>query len=291
MDTNKILQTASDQLTRIGFQLVGAILLWIVGRWLIGFTASLLNKGMARQKIDATLANYITSTVTGLLNIVLVISILGAFGVQTATFAALFVAIGLAIGTALGGLLSNFAAGVFMVILRPFKVGDFVDAGDVTGTVMEIGPFATKINTPDNILTIVGNNKILSNNIQNFSHNPYRRVDLVMQLNHDVNVGEVMSLLKGRLAQIQNVQADPAPDVEIFEFNLTGPKLVVRPYCNQAHYWQVYFDTNRTIREFAGERGYPVPAQHLVIHNEALQEIPAAVVRADNLTAGVQAVK
>src|SRR5262249_8016811 len=138
MDTKKLLQDASTELTHIGFQLVGAILLWIVGRWLIRLTATLLNKGMARQKIDATLAGYITSPVTGLLNVVLIISILGAFGVQTATFAALFVAIGLAIGTALGGLLANFAAGVFMIILRPFKVGDFVDAGDVTGTVMEI---------------------------------------------------------------------------------------------------------------------------------------------------------
>jgi small conductance mechanosensitive channel len=269
MNTKLISQTLIDEGTHIGFQILGAIVLWIVGRWLIGFTVRIVNRGMMRQKVDATLASYAISTISGLLNVILIISILGAFGVQTATFAALFAAFGLAIGAAWGGLLSNFAAGVFMVVLRPFKVGDLVEAGDVLGTVMEIGPFVTKINTLDNVLTIVGNNKIFSDNIQNFSHNPYRRVDLFMQLNHDANVGEVMTLLKTRLAQIANVLSEPSPVVEILEFNLNGPKLAVRPFCNNADYWQVYFDTNRTIRELGTERGYSAPEQHLVIRTNA----------------------
>lgn len=268
MDVNKITPVVMDTITRVGFQVIGALLLWIVGRWLISVSARLMNAGMARQKVDATVARYVTSTITGLLNVVLIISILGAFGVQTATFAAIFAAIGLAIGTAWGGLLSNFAAGVFMVVLRPFKVGDMIEAGGVLGTVMEIGPFVTKIDTLDNVLTIVGNSKIFSDNIQNFSFNPYRRVDLFMQLNHDANVPEVVALLRARLTQIANVLPDPAPVVEILEFNLNGPKLAVRPFCDNTDYWQVYFDTNRTIRELATERGYHAPEQHLVIRTE-----------------------
>jgi small conductance mechanosensitive channel len=253
--------------TQIGTQVLGAILLWVVGRWLIGFTVRLVNKALTRQKMDVTLAHYAVSSLTGLLNVILIISILGAFGVQTTTFAALFAAFGLAIGSAWGGLLSNFAAGVFMVVLRPFKVGEFIEAAGVTGTVVEIGPFVTKINAPDNVLNIVGNSKIFADNIKNYSFNPYRRVELEMQLNHDANVGEVMNLLKLRLAQIHNVMPDPAPDVEILEFNLNGPKLTVRPYCHNTAYWQVYFDTNNVIRNLGTEKGYSTPEQHLVIRS------------------------
>ena len=132
---------------------------------------------------------------------------------------------------------------------------------------MEIGPFVTKINAPDNVLNIVGNSKIFADNIKNYSFNAYRRVELVMQLNHDANVGEVMTLLKSRLSEIHNVMTDPSPDVEILEFNLSGPKLAVRPYCHNKDYWQVYFDTNRTINDLAAEQGYSTPEQHLVIRS------------------------
>jgi small conductance mechanosensitive channel len=146
-------------------------------------------------------------------------------------------------------------------------VGDFVSAGDVVGTVHEIGMFATTIDTPDNIRTFVGNNKIFSNNIQNFTANPYRRVDLKAQLNHSVDHAQAIKLLQERLAKIPNVLTDPAPDVEILEFNLAGPVLAVRPYVHNTDYWQVYFDTNRVIRESFGEAGFPVPEQHMVMRS------------------------
>jgi small conductance mechanosensitive channel len=125
----------------------------------------------------------------------------------------------------------------------------------------------TTINTLDNVFTIVGNNKIFSDNIQNFSANSYRRVDLVAQLNHRVDHKAAIRLLKERIAKIPNVASDPAPDVEILEFNLAGPLLAVRPYCHTDHYWQVYFDTNRVIRESFGEAEFPVPEQHFVLRN------------------------
>ena len=137
----------------------------------------------------------------------------------------------------------------------------------MTGTVTEIGLFVTTIDTPDNIKTIVGNNKVFADTIQNFSANPYRRVDLVAQLNHGVDHRDAIARLKARLAKIPNVTTNPAPDVEILTFNLAGPVLAVRPYCNNTHYWQVYFDTNRMIRETFGEAAYPVPDQHYSIRS------------------------
>ncbi|MEB3336796.1 MAG: mechanosensitive ion channel family protein [Leptolyngbyaceae bacterium] len=267
MDINQILKTVSDIVVTIGFKLIGAIILWFVGRWLIDLAGRLIRRALKRQTFDGTLSNYILSIITVTLNIVLIVAILGFFGIETTSFAALLAAAGVAIGAAWSGLLAHFAAGVFLIIFRPFKVGDFITAGGVTGTVKEIGLFVTTINTLDNVLNVVANNKIFSDNIQNFSVNPYRRVDLVAQLNHGVDPADAIYRLKEALSKIPNIMADPGPDVEILEFNLNGPVLAVRPYCNNEHYWQVYFDTNRTIRETFGQAGYPAPEQHFVIRN------------------------
>jgi small conductance mechanosensitive channel len=266
---NSILQTTVAVLTTVGLKVLGAIGLWIVGRWLIGFSLRLIGRGMTRQKIDPTLIRYIQSAVGALLNIALVVAILGFFGVETTTFAALVAAAGVAIGMAWSGLLANFAAGVFLVVLQPMKVGDFVTAGGVTGTVKEVGLFVTAIDTPDNVHTIVGNGKILGDTIQNFSHNGYRRVELTAQLAHEVDTQGAIAVLKRGMAQIPNVLENPAPDAEIIQFTLAGPVLAVRPYCHTDHYWQVYFDTNRLIRNSFTQAGYPVPEQHYSIRGDA----------------------
>ncbi len=153
--------------TVFGVKILAALAFWVIGRWLIHFVVRLVQNALARQKVDPTLLRYVGSIVTVTLNVVLVIGILGYFGIQTTTFAALIAAAGVAIGMAWSGLMSNFAAGAFLVVLRPFKVGDFVTIGGVTGTVSEIGLFATTLDTPDNVLTVVGNNKIFSDTIQN----------------------------------------------------------------------------------------------------------------------------
>jgi small conductance mechanosensitive channel len=256
-------------LIALGIRVLEALALWIVGRWLIGFAISLIGRGMTRQKIDPTLIRYIQNAVAAILNIVLVIAILGFFGVQTTSLAALIAAAGVAIGLAWSGLLSNFAAGVFLVILQPMKVGDFVTAGGVTGTVHEIGLFASSIDTLDNVRNIIGNAKIFGDVIQNFSTNAYRRVDLTAQLAHGVDVHAAMALLKKALAGIPNVLTAPAPDVEILTFNLAGPVLAVRPYCNNKDYWQVYFDTNKLIKETFTLAGFEVPEQHYMVRTAA----------------------
>ncbi len=266
---NALIQSLTTQALDIGRNLVGALLLWFVGRWLINITTRMLSKGLKRGGMDSTLLQYITSAIAITLQVILIISILGLFGVETTSFAALLAAAGIAIGAAWSGLLANFAAGIFLVLFRPFEVGDFISAGGVTGTVREIGIFGTKINTPDNVLTIVGNNKIFADNIQNFSINPYRRVDLVAQLNNKTDHKEAIALLKQKISQIPNVLSDPATVVEILEFNLQGPVLAVRPFCSNDNYWQVYFDSNRTIREAFGEAGFPAPEQVYVVRNES----------------------
>jgi small conductance mechanosensitive channel len=260
-----MMQTVTTVLTTVGLRLLGAIAIWIVGRWLIALVLRMMGTGLRKQQIDPTLIRYIHSAVAALLNIVLVIAILGLFGVETTSFAALIAAAGVAIGVAWSGLLSNFAGGVFLVILQPFKVGDFITAAGVTGTVEEIGLFVTTINTPDNVKTIVGNGKIFADTIQNFSANPYRRVELTAQLAHGVDPQAAIALLKPALLQVPNVMGEPAPDVEILTFNLSGAVLAVRPYCNNQHYWQVYFDTNRLIGDTFARAGFPVPEQHYAV--------------------------
>ncbi len=256
--------------TEFGIKILAALAFWVVGRWLIHFVVRMVQGALGRQKVDPTLLRYVGSIVTVTLNIVLVIGILGYFGIQTTTFAALIAAAGVAIGMAWSGLMSNFAAGAFLVVLRPFKVGDFVSIGGVTGTVREIGLFSTSLDTPDNVLTVVGNNKIFSDTIQNFTANPFRRVDLKAQLAGSTDAAAAIALLRERVAAIPNVLEEPKVDVEILEFTLVGPVLAVRPYCHNDNYWQVYFDTNRVIRESFGQAGFaaPMPAQMIVVQNQ-----------------------
>jgi small conductance mechanosensitive channel len=267
MDANQIMQTVTTIGIAFGLKVAGAIVVWVVGRYLIHLAVRLVSHALEKQQVDPTVLRYLGTVISVTLNIILVVAILGYFGLETTSFAAILAAAGVAIGMAWSGLLSNFAAGAFMIILRPIKVGDFVTVAGVTGTVKEIGLFVTAVNTLENVLTIVGNNKIFSDTIQNFSVNPYRRVDRMAQLNHSVDHNAAIRLLKERLAKIPNVKADPAPDVEILDFNLAGPVLAVRPYCHTDHYWQVYFDTNRAIREAFGAAGFPVPEQHVVLRN------------------------
>ncbi len=271
-------QTWQAAAIAFGVKVIGAIVVWIVGRWLIGLTGRLVSAALNRQKVDPTLTRYLSSIIGVALNVILVVAILGYFGVETTSFAALVAGVGIAIGAAWGGLLSNFAAGAFLVVLRPFKVGDYVAAGGVEGTVDQVGLFGTTIVGPDNVQTIVGNAKIFGDSIKNFSSTAYRRVDLTAQLAHSVDTTEAIARLKAALSRVQNVLAQPAPDVEILSFNERGPVLAVRPYCGPNHYWQVYFDGNSVIRRTLSDAGYPVPEAHQVMRtmNERAEPAPPA---------------
>ena len=269
LNWEQISDTVTTQLTAFGLKVAGAIAVWIVGRYLIHLAVRLVSAALTRQEVDPTILRYVGNIVTVTLNVILVVAILGYFGVETTSFAALLAAAGIAIGAAWAGLLANFAAGAFLIILRPFKVGDYVKAGGIEGTVKEIGLFASTILTPDNVSTFVGNNKIFGDTIFNYSASAYRRVDRLAQLAHSVSPPDAIARLKTALAAIPNVEKTPAPDVEIVDFNERGPVLAVRPYTHTDHYWQVYFDTNRVITETFGAAGYPVPESHMNIRHRA----------------------
>lgn len=246
----------------IGGKIIGAILLWIIGRMIIAGIQGVAGRALESKKLDDTLSRYLRSVIGVTLTILLLLAMLSIFGVETTSIAGVLAAAGVAIGMAWAGLLSNFAAGIFLIALRPFKVGDMISAADVTGVVKEIGLFATTVDTGDNIRNFVGNSKIFAGTIQNYTTNPFRRVDLKAQLAHGVDVAEAARLLRERLAQIPHVVKDPGPSVEIIDFTAMGPVLGVRPFCHNDHYWEVYFAANMAIVEVATKAGWPVPEAH-----------------------------
>jgi small conductance mechanosensitive channel len=259
MDIESIQVFLSTTVVDVGIKIVAAIAFWVVGRWLIGRVIGLIQGGMNRNHIDPTLTKYLGSIVTVTLNVVLVLGILGYFGIETTSFAALLAGAGIAIGAAWSGLLGNFAAGAFMLILRPMKVGDFVSVGGITGTVHELGLFGTTLITPDNVMTTVGNGKVFGDTIQNFSALPVRRVDRLAQLAGSVDPLEAIERLKIAVAKIPNVSTEQPPEVNLLDMNLNGPVIAVRPYTNNANYWQVYFDTNEAIVRTCKDAGWPAP--------------------------------
>jgi len=259
MNLQSIQTFLGTTVTELAIKVLAAIAFWLVGRWLIGKVVGLIQAGMNRNHVDPTLTKYLGSIVAIALNIALVLGILGYFGIQTTSFAALLAGAGVAIGAAWSGLLGNFAAGAFMLILRPFKVGDFVNIGGVVGTVRELGLFGTTVITPDNVLTIVGNGKIFGDTIQNYSALPVRRVERIAQLAAGVDPLEAIERLTAAVAKIPNVSTEMAPEISLLDINLVGPVIAVRPYTHTDHYWQVYFDTNEAIVRTCQEAGWPAP--------------------------------
>jgi small conductance mechanosensitive channel len=260
MDMQAIQTFITTTAIAVAIKVAAAIAFWIFGRLLIGWVISLIQAAMNRNNVDPTLTKYLGSIVAIALNIALVLGILGYFGIQTTSFAALLAGAGVAIGAAWSGLLGNFAAGAFMLILRPFKVGDFVSIGGVVGTVHELGLFGTTIVTPDNVMTLIGNGKIFSDTIQNFSVLPARRVERVAQLANGVDPLEAIERFKTAVAAIPNISKTKPPEVDLLDLKPEGPQISVRPYTHNDHYWQVYFDTNAAIVKVCQEAGWPIPS-------------------------------
>ncbi len=248
-----------------------ALLMFFGGRWLIEKVVHLIRITLEKRQFEPTLGRYVISLCSIALNVFLVIGILSIFGVETTSFAALIAAMGLAIGAAWSGMLSNFAAGVFLIIFKPFKVGDFIEAGGVTGTVMEIGMFATTIATLENVYTVVGNGKLAGDNISNYSRYASRAVDLRAQIAHGVDPLAAIAALRPAVEAVANIVSDQPPLIDVLEFNERGTLLVVRPFCHNDHYWQVHFDTNRAIAKVLGDAKFPIPAEYSVEYEYEMQ--------------------
>ncbi|NTX07717.1 MULTISPECIES: mechanosensitive ion channel family protein [Myxococcus] len=240
---------------------VGALVLWFVGRAVINTFRRVLNITLQKRQFDATLIRYIESLFAGSLTILLLLGILGMMGFETTSFAALLAAAGIAIGTAWSGLLSNFAAGIFLLVLRPFRVGDEISAAGATGLVQEIGLFATTIDTSDNLRISVGNNRLFGDNIVNYSHHPHRKIVVKVPMMHGGDVHALMRALAERVALVPEVQAKPAPSVEVAEFSVLGPVLGIGVYCKPPQATAVQAGVAMAASEILMAAGYVVPPQ------------------------------
>ncbi len=212
----------------VGLKAAGALGLWLVGRWILRLSLRGLDRTLEARGIEATLRRYVHSVLSVLLVATLVIAIFGYLGVQVATFAALLAGAGLAIGTAWGDLLKNFAAGIFLLMMRPYRVGDVVTIGGVNGTVEEVGVFSTVVNVGDNVRAFVANAKVFADNILNHSVYPNRRAELKVQLGHGADPARVIGALTERLPSVPHVLKAPAPEVALIELNAIGPVLALR---------------------------------------------------------------
>ncbi len=249
-----------------GAKIIGALIVLIIGMWV----AKMLKKGIAKlmekRKVDPTLVSFATSLLYVAMQMFVIIAALARLDINTTSFIAILGAAGLAIGLALQGSLSNFAAGVLMIIFKPIKVGDFVEAGGTMGAVGEISIFTTIINTPDNKKVIVPNSKVMGDNITNFNANGSRRVDLVAGISYGDDIDKAKSVLDGILAADERVLKNPAPTVAVVEMADSSVNLVVRPWCTGDDYWDVYFDTTETIKKRFDEEGISIPFPQQDVH-------------------------
>lgn len=251
-------------LVPFGLKIIAAIAIWVVGSMAVNGFAKLARRALGLRKLDPTLVNYAISTIHVALRIVLAMAILEVCGIPTTSFAALIGAAGVAIGVAWSGLLSNFAAGIFLVVLHPFKVGDYINAAGQTGTVIEIGLFMTILTTDNNLRVYIGNNKLFSDTITNYNVHDSRRVDLRCQIAGDVDPAKAIALLTENIKKIPNVLTSPSPSVTIQEFNAMGTLLAVRLFAPTPNFGQVNNDTNAAIAATAIAAGWPAPATYQV---------------------------
>lgn len=256
----------------IAKNVIFALIIFIVGKWIANLIRKAIRKVMVRQKVDETLIGFLTNLVYFLLLIFVVLAALNRLGIQTTSLTAILAAAGFAIGLALQGGLANFAAGVLLLIFRPFKVGDYVEAGGSAGVVEEIQIFTTQMRTPDNKTIIVPNAQITGGNIVNYSAKPTRRVDLVFGCGYGDDLSKVKQVLEDIVAKDDRVLAEPAPQIAISELGDSSVNFVVRPWVNAADYWSVYFDMTEAVKRRFDEAGINIPFPqrdvHIYQHND-----------------------
>jgi small conductance mechanosensitive channel len=261
-----ILEKLNDWSMLYGLSILGALLILIIGRIAVGILAGIIRRLMQRAKTDETLTIFVVSLTRIALMTFVVIAALNSLGVQTASFIAVIGAAGLAIGFALQGSLSNFASGVMLIIFRPFKSGDYVEAGGSAGVVEEIHIFNTIMKTPDNKLVIIPNSKITSDNIVNYSAREERRVDLVFGIGYNDDIKLAKETLEQILASDSRVLKEPAPTVAVSELADSSVNFVVRPWVKTADYWAVYFDITEKVKLTFDEKNISIPFPQQDVH-------------------------
>ncbi|MDD3731700.1 MAG: mechanosensitive ion channel [candidate division Zixibacteria bacterium] len=249
-----------------GLKILGALAILIIGRFAVSLLTRIIRRLLERSKTEATLIKFITSLTRIALMTFVIIAALGTLGVQTASFVAIIGAAGLAIGFALQGSLTNFASGVMIVIFRPFKVGDYIEAGGVSGSVATVHIFNTILNTPDNKKVIIPNSKITGDNIVNYSANEIRRVDLVFGIGYSDDIKKAKTIMERILTDDQRVLKDPAPTVTVQELADSSVNFAVRPWVKTVDYWKVYFDITEKVKLAFDEQGVSIPFPQRDVH-------------------------
>ena len=274
MDPNRIMEFLqnngldSSTFVALGKNIVVAILIYYIGRFIIRLVVGGLRKIMQRQNVDKTLETFVCNLVRIALLVMVVIAAIGALGIQTTSFIAIFGAAGLAVGLALQGSLSNFAAGVLIVLFRPYKVGDFIEAAGISGTVEQVQILTTVLKTPDNKKIIVPNSQIMDSIITNYSANDTRRVDLTVGVSYDDDIDKVMATLRELVDADERILKEPECLIKVQALADSSVNFVVRPWVNSADYWGVYFDLTETIKKRFDKEGisFPFPQQDVHLY-------------------------
>ena len=263
--------TAIELGTQYGLKIVGALAIFILGRIVIGIITGVVRRLMQKSKVDETLTKFVVSLTKIALMAFVVIAALSTLGIQTGSFIAVIGAAGLAVGFALQGSLSNFAAGVMLIIFRPFKAGDYVEAGGSSGTVEEIGIFSTIMKTPDNKKIIIPNSGVTGSNIVNYSAKETRRIDLVFGIGYNDDLRKAKQILERLLQEDDRVLKDPAPVVAVSELADSSVNFIVRPWVKSSDYWAFYWDLNEKVKITFDAEGIsiPYPQQDVHIHQVA----------------------
>lgn len=266
IDIEKWLDLALDY----GLKILGAILIWIIGSWIISKLLKGIKRIMSKGNYDESLQGFLSNLAGWAFKIVLIIVVLGTVGVETTSFAAIIASAGLAVGLALQGSLGNFAGGVLIMIFKPFKVGDLIEAQGEIGGVKEISIFTTKLTGLSNKEIIIPNGALSNGNIINYTVAGTRRVDLVFGVDYASDIKKTKEVLMQVLTSHPLVLKDPEPTVNVLELADSSVNFAVRPWCASADYWTVYFDITEQVKEALDAAGIEIPYPHQVeIHKEA----------------------
>ncbi len=265
-DINGFVATVQTLVAQWGLKLLGALAVFLIGRIVAGWARRALRRALDRSELDATLVPFMTGLLYYALMAFVIIAALGMVGVQTTSVIAVLGAAGLAVGLALQGTLGNFASGVMLLVFRPFRVGDFIEAAGTAGAVQEINIFTTRLNTPDNVGIVIPNSAVWGTTIKNYAANDTRRIDLVAGISYDDDIAVAMRTLQAILDADQRVLKDPAPTIAVSELGDSSVNLVVRPWCRAADYWDLRFHLMRTMKEELERAGCSIPFPQRDVH-------------------------
>ncbi len=256
--------------TTYGIDIIGAIAILIIGWVAAGWAGRATERALGRsRKIDTTLQHFFGSLVRYALIVFTVLATLQQFGIQTTSFLAVLGAAGLAIGLALQGTLSNVAAGVMLLIFRPFKVGDFIEAGSVTGTVTHLNLFTTELRTGDGIYIVSPNTELWGKSLKNFSRNPTRRIQIVLGIDYDDDINLAIDTAKSVVAAETLALTDPAPQFVVAEMAESSVNIFVRVWVNTPDYWTAFFNLNKNLKEACDKAGITIPFPQRSVHIES----------------------